>query len=98
MPQQVFLTRRAQLQFDLALDFLIGHSPAAADRLIAHFERAFQQLADFPLSGARGVTPDTRRLVAAPYILTYRIRPDGLEILDIRHGRQRETPIPVELP
>jgi len=40
------------------------------------------------------LTPGTRRLVVAPYVLTNRETPAGVEIIDIRHGGQPEASPP----
>src|SRR5262249_3123895 len=92
MAQRVFASSRARLQIAAIVDYLNEHRPSAGRRLLARLSTAYQQLANFPLSGPRGPVPGTRRLVVTPYILTYRITPAGIEILDIRHGRQR-TPL-----
>jgi plasmid stabilization system protein ParE len=93
MAQLVTTSPRAQLQTYDILDYLNGRNPAAGRRLTERFEAAYRQLSEFPPSGARG-RAGTRRLIVSPYVLTYRITAAGVEILDIRHGRQR----PVELP
>jgi plasmid stabilization system protein ParE len=72
-------------------------NPPAARNLAQRFDRVYRQLADFPLSGAPGPTPGTRRLVVLPYLLTYRDTATGIEILDVRHGRRRETPLPEDI-
>ena len=89
----VTATRRAQLQIALTADYLTARSPVAAKRFAERLERAYQQISQFPESGPRR-SRNTRRLVMSPYILTYRIGPTGVEVLDVRHGRQREHTIP----
>jgi len=69
-------------------------NPAAARRLRERIAAAQQQLADFPQSAPRAASPGTRRLVVAPYVLTYRERGTVVEIIDVRHSRQAERPIP----
>ena len=91
MPLAVIVMPRARLQLRIALEYLNKHSPAAARALSQRFHRAYQQLAEFPLSGPPAATPGTRRLVVAPYVLTYRETVRGIEILDVRHSRQREV-------
>ena len=93
MAVDVRVTRRAGLQFALITDYLNARNPAAARRFEERFTAAARQLSDFPLSGARGRT-GTRRLSVRPYVLTYRVTAAGVEILDVRHGRQREMPLP----
>jgi len=78
------------------LAYLNSRSPTAGKRFTERLEATYRQLSDFPLSGARGATSGTRRLVVASYVLTYRELPAGIEIADIRHGRQRETSLPAD--
>jgi plasmid stabilization system protein ParE len=94
MAQPVFASSRARLQIAAIVDYLNEYSPSTGRRFLDRLGTAYQQLADFPLSGPRGPVPGTRRLVVTPYILTYRITRAGIEILDIRHGRQRTPPAP----
>jgi plasmid stabilization system protein ParE len=69
---------------------------AAVRHLREIIERARCLLGDFPQTGRRGQTPGTRRLVVAPYILTYRELGGDVVLVDIRHSRQAERPIPEE--
>ena len=85
----VTVTKRARLQIDLIADYLNEHNPAATRRFLESLRTAYWQLSDFPLSGRRGTVSNTRRLIVRPYVLTYRVVASGVEILDIRHGRQR---------
>jgi len=71
-----------------------AQSPAAARQLRERIVSAQQILADHPRIGRRGRAVATRRLVMLPYVMTYReIGPD-IVIVDIRHSRQAERPIP----
>jgi len=92
MAEPIITSPRAQLQIYDILEYLNGRNPAAGRRLTERFEAAYRQLSEFPLSGVRS-RAGTRRLIVRPYVLTYRATAAGVEILDIRHGRQR----PVEL-
>jgi plasmid stabilization system protein ParE len=51
-------------------------------------------LSEHPRIGSRAAAPGNRRLVVAPYVVTYRERGSDIGIMDIRHGRQAEPPIP----
>jgi toxin ParE1/3/4 len=92
----IVLTFRARLQVLDINDYLSERNPTAAERFRERLDKAYQQLSDFPLSGRRGLTPNMRRLILRPYIITYRVVPTGVEILDIRHGRQRPPALPEE--
>jgi|SRR5437764_2700186 len=96
MPRQVVFVRRARRQLNGQLRYLAERNPGAARRLRGRIAAAQQQLVDFPQSAPRASSPGTRRLVVAPYILTYRERGLVVEILDVRHSRQAEKPIPEE--
>ena len=89
MPRRVIFAPRALRQFNAQLAYLADRNPEAGRRLITRIVEARRQLADFPRSGRRGRAPGTRRLLVAPYVLTYRETGDDIEIIDFRHGRQR---------
>jgi plasmid stabilization system protein ParE len=93
---QVVFVRRARRQLNAQIAYVAERNPAAAQRLRERIAAAQRQLADFPRSAPRGALPGTRRLVVAPYVLTYRERGTVVEVIDIRHGRQAEHPIPEE--
>jgi len=86
MASTVAATARARLQIAVIVEYLNERNPASARRFQERLKTAYRQLSEFPLSGARGRTSNTRRLVVAPYVLTYRIIAAGVEVLDIRHA------------
>jgi toxin ParE1/3/4 len=93
MPRRVILSPRAQGWLDGQIAYFAGRGAAAVGRqLIARAEDARRMLTEHPRSGRPGSIPGTRRLVIVPYIITYREKAEDLEIIDIRHSRQRETP------
>jgi toxin ParE1/3/4 len=96
MPRRVVFVRRARRQLNAQLRYLAERNPGAARRLHSRIAAGQLQFADFPQSAPRASSPGTRRLVVAPYILTYRERGSVVEILDVRHSRQAERPIPEE--
>jgi plasmid stabilization system protein ParE len=94
MPRRVLLSRRVRNWVDVEAEYLVTRSPVAALQLRARIASGQQLLADHPHIGRRGTTAGTRRLVIVPYVMTYReIGPD-IVIVDIRHSRQAERPIP----
>jgi toxin ParE1/3/4 len=97
MSRSILIVPRARHQLRGALEYLNKRNPAAAQRLAQRFHRAYRQLAEFPLSGPPAPTPGARRLAVAPYILTYRVTSTAVEILDVRHSRQRAMPLPDDL-
>jgi plasmid stabilization system protein ParE len=94
MPRRIILSRRVRLWLDVQFEYLAARAPSAPDRLRNALGRAQRLLADYPHAGRRTEAPGVRRLVVAPYILRYREIGADLEIIDIRHSRQRERPIP----
>ncbi len=63
--------------------------PAAAQLVAAHLVSSVEHLAEFPQLGGRGRRPGTRNLIIPPYVISYRVRSQRLEILSIWHGRRR---------
>lgn len=59
-------------------------------RLVARIEL----LEESPKQGRMGVRPGTREVVVGgtPYIVTYRLVQDAIEILTVRDGRQKPDP------
>jgi toxin ParE1/3/4 len=97
MQRRVVFVRRARRQLTQQLAFVAERNPAAARRLRDRLEAAKRQIAEFPRNAPIASTPGTRRLIVAPYILTYRERGQRIEILDVRHERQAGRPIPEDI-
>src|SRR3954463_1519374 len=94
MPRRVLLSRRVRNWVDVEAEYLAARSPAAARHLHERIASTQRLLSDHPRVGRRGSAAGTRRLVMLPYVMTYReIGPD-IVIVDIRHSRQAERPIP----
>ena len=77
-----------------AVDYIAQDRPQAAlDWLSALLDRVLQ-LTEFPDSGPNLTEhgrPDLRVLLHPPYRLIYRVDPDRVVILLVRHGRQELT-------
>jgi toxin ParE1/3/4 len=75
---------------DLAelLDYIAAANPAAALRLIDRIEEACRMLGDRPLLGrARPeLAPEARSWVVGKYLILYRPRPGGIDIVRVVHG------------
>lgn len=72
------------------LDRIAGHiaadSPPAAEALAAAIRDRTQRLEAFPFLGRPGALDDTRELVVhRNYIVTYRVRGDEVQVLQIWH-------------
>jgi toxin ParE1/3/4 len=63
-------------------------NPAAANELYNRLEARVEILRRFPQSGpARtDIAPDARALIELPYLILYRIIPDGVQIVRVLHG------------
>lgn len=68
-------------------DYVAQFNPAAAMRLAVRLYEAAGELDVFPHRGRPTGKPNRRELtVVPPYILTYEVRADLVEVLRVRHG------------
>jgi plasmid stabilization system protein ParE len=93
----VRLSPRAERWFLKAIAEIAEVDPGAARKIKARLERLKTLLSTFPEMTERGVLPGTRRIVMHPFILTARVRGDVMEIVAIRHARQKDARAPSEL-
>jgi toxin ParE1/3/4 len=63
--------------------------PRAARRVAAHLLANVEHLAEFPQLGKAAPRLGMRSLVVPPYVISYRVRSQRLEILSVWHGRRR---------
>lgn len=87
---QVYFTRAAREDLIAIWTHIADHNPQAADRLFDRIEQAANRLADNPQIGPTrdDIRPGLRYLVTGPYLLLYRIREGGIEIVRAVHGRR----------
>ncbi len=87
---QVYFTRAAREDLIAIWAHIAEDNPQAADRVLARLEEAASRLADTPQIGpARDdIRPGLRYLVSGSYLLLYRIRVGGIEIVRAVHGRR----------
>jgi addiction module RelE/StbE family toxin len=79
-------TRRALTDLQRIADRIAIDNPRAADQLAAEVRRHVSQLQQHPLIGRAGAHDDTRELVVhRNYLLTYRLRLDEVQILQLWH-------------
>jgi plasmid stabilization system protein ParE len=93
MPR-VILAPRARHWLHAELAYLADAHPSAARRLRERVVTARRLLSEHPRIGRAEPTTGSRRLVVTPYVVTYREKDGDIEIMDIRHSRQAERPIP----
>ena len=72
-------------------DYIARENPGAAARTAATLLAAVDRLAELPNLGRPGRVSGTRELVVpgTRYVIPYRVRGEGLEIIAVFHGRQR---------
>jgi plasmid stabilization system protein ParE len=92
----VKLSARARRWFLRRVAELNDLNPLAARKLVERFQRFRENLAEFSGMGITGDIQGTRRVVMAPYILTVRVSATTIEIMAMRHGKQKDARSPDE--
>ena len=96
MPR-VILAPRARRWLRAELSYLIDTNPAAIGRLRERVGTARRLLSEYPRIGSPATAQGWRRLLVPPYVVIYREKGGEVEIMDIRHSRQAERPIPEDV-
>lgn len=86
---QIVWTDQALADLAEIEQYIEQDKPAAAQRVAAHLWTSVEHLAEFPQLGRPGRRPGTRNLIIPPYVISYRVRAQRLEILSVWHGRRR---------
>lgn len=83
--------RRALANMDAEAEYIAEDNPAAAGRVVLRILRAVDLLRKNPAMGRAGRVAGTRELVIAgtPYIVSYRVRGEALEILRVFHAARK---------
>jgi len=88
-----FIIRSPELRADYSRiwHYIALDSPDNADRLLRSFDRALNMLASFPKAGRnRGrILSGLRSFPVGNYLIFYRPRADGIEVLRLLHGSMR---------
>jgi toxin ParE1/3/4 len=73
------------------IDYIAQDNPLAAVSVGDEIELQVEMLADQPKLGRPGRVNGTRELVIVrtPYIVTYRIKGDAVQVLRVLHGAQK---------
>jgi addiction module RelE/StbE family toxin len=83
-------TRRALNELRRIADHIASDNPSAASRLVEDIGHSAMNLQSFPLMGRIGGYQDTRELVVHKnYLLTYRVRGDAVQVLQVWHAALR---------
>ena len=59
-----------------------------SEKVVLSITMAAYRLADFPHIGRMTDIQNVRQLVVNPYVITYHLQPERIEIVMIRHGAQ----------
>ena len=81
-------TPRAIRELDSIRDHISKDRPIAADRMKARLVEAADGLGLFPERG-REAGASRELVIVNPYVIRYRVRPEAIVILRIKHGAQR---------
>jgi toxin ParE1/3/4 len=76
-------------------EYIARNRPIVAERVVRGLIASVRRLRDFPLSGRR--VPESRRsdlreVIHGNYRVIYRVEPEQLVILTVRHARQELKP------
>ncbi|GAC1474135.1 MAG: type II toxin-antitoxin system RelE/ParE family toxin [Isosphaeraceae bacterium] len=84
----VFRSDRAEADLVDILVYLRARDQNASDRFETEFEARCHVLAQFPLIGRsrEDLARSLRSSVVSPYVIFYRPREDGIEIIRVLHG------------
>lgn len=84
-------TRLARADIDTAYDYVAVDSAGAADQFLERIRQAAGILVRHPMAGRAGRISGTRELVVAgtPWIISYRVRRDFIDILAVIHGARK---------
>ncbi len=94
MPLKIRWLKQALANLDAEAEYISRDNPAAAQRVLTAVMDAVELLARHPALGRPGRVEGTRELVVVgtPYIIPYRVRQDGVEVLRVFHGVRKWPP------
>ncbi len=83
--------RAALANLDAEAEYIARDNPMAAARVVVSITEAVKRLQEYPALGRPGRVIGTRELVVpdTPYIVPYRVRGNGLEILRVFHAARK---------
>jgi toxin ParE1/3/4 len=84
------LLLQAAIDLENIGDYIAGHDPRAAVRLVDALERRWDLLTLHPFSGAPrdDIAPSIRHLVVGDYLTLCRVGDDAIEIIRVLHGKR----------
>jgi toxin ParE1/3/4 len=86
--REIRLSRQARDDIGQIWDYLAAQNLQIADRVLQRLDARFEVLQQFPETGVhrRDIDDTARMLIEHPYIIFYRIIPNGVQITRILHG------------
>jgi toxin ParE1/3/4 len=87
-PLPVIWTPRAQRDLASIRGHIAADRPMAAERFAQRLTEAGNSLRQFPSRG-RAAGASREIVVVRPYVIRYRVTPEAVLIVRIRHGAQR---------
>ena len=94
--RRVIVSPNAERWFLNQMTYLLEINPEAARNLAKRFREFRANLGQFSGMGIHGDISGTRRVVMKPYVIIVRSKGNAIEILAIRHGRQKDARSPDE--
>jgi toxin ParE1/3/4 len=85
----------ARTRLDEIAEYIAQSRPQTAERVVRALLGSVRRLDAFPLSGRRipeSTRPDLREVIHGNYRVIYRVEPDRVVILTVRHARQDLKP------
>ncbi len=81
----------SEADLNLVFDYIRKDNPDAALSVLEMIRGAVERLASFPEMGRPGRVAGTRELILPrlPYVIAYRVRGGGIEILRVLHAARR---------
>ena len=78
-------------QLESAHEYVARENPSVADDTVERILSAVEVLERYPQIGRKGRVTRTRELVVTgtPFLVTYRVKADQIEILSVLHGARR---------
>ena len=91
MPRRIDYAARYFRRLEDLHERVAEDNPAAAARTVERIQTAVERLREFPALGRLGRVAGTRELVipGTPYIVTYRVANETIQVLALMHSAQR---------
>ena len=88
--KKYFLSTQAHADVEEIVSYIAEDNYEAAERTLEKFRSKFQRLAEFPMTGSPRpeLGAELRSLAVGAYIIFYRPRVFGVEILRVLHGNR----------